>query len=144
MVIHKGFAHSRLITTQEDRRCHLVSPPFPPAFFISQQLCFTLSLVILFGPRFFHSFTKLTYITMISHSFAYTAFASLAAAQTIQFDGRVPAGTKLTDFDSANDFFGSTNVLGEGLKFSDLLLLPNVDPSLLDVDNTVPIEVTIR
>lgn len=81
---------------------------------------------------------------MLSHSFAYTAFASLAAAQTIQFEGRVPAGTKLTDFDAANDFFGADNVLGEGLKFSDLLLLPDIDASLLDVDNTVPIEVTIR
>lgn len=68
---------------------------------------------------------------------------SLTAAQTIQFDGRVPSDTKLTDFDSANDLFGSDSVLGEGLKFSDLLLLPDIDPSLFD-DNTVPIEVTIR
>ncbi|KAJ4393523.1 hypothetical protein N0V93_002735 [Gnomoniopsis smithogilvyi] len=69
-------------------------------------------------------------------------FASLAATQTIQFDGRVPGNTKLTDFDSANDLFGSDSVLGEGLKFSDLLLLPDVAASLFD-DNTVPIEVTI-
>lgn len=69
--------------------------------------------------------------------------SSLAAAQTIQFDGRVPENTELTEFDSANDLFGSDSVLGEGLKFSDLLLLPGVDPSLFD-DNTVPIEVTIR
>lgn len=69
--------------------------------------------------------------------------ASLAATQTIVFDGRVPKDTKLTDFDSTNDLFGSDSVLGEGLKFSDLLLLPDVGPSLFD-DDTVPIEVTIR
>lgn len=82
---------------------------------------------------------------MSPQSLAYVAaLASLATAQTIQFDGRVPADTELADFDAANDLFGNENVLGEGLKFSDLLLLPNVDPSLFDVDNTVPLEVTIR
>lgn len=82
---------------------------------------------------------------MFSHSFALVPLylASLAATQTIQFDGRVPEGTKLTEFDSTNDLFGSTSVLGADLKFSDLLLLPNVAPSLFD-DNTVPIEVTIK
>lgn len=82
---------------------------------------------------------------MFSHLFVLVPLylASLAATQTIQFDGRVPKNTKLTEFDSTNDLFGSTSVLGAGLKFSDLLLLPNVAPSLFD-DNTVPIEVTIK
>lgn len=75
--------------------------------------------------------------------FASLYLASLAATQTIQFDGRVPENTELTEFDSANDLFGSDSVLGAGLKFSDLLLLPDIDPSLFD-DNTVPIEVTIK
>lgn len=81
---------------------------------------------------------------MIARTLTSVAFASLAAAQQIQFEGRVPANTKLTDFDSTNDLFGADNVLGEGLKFSDLLLLPDIEPSLLDVNNTVPLEVTIR
>ncbi|CAN8098175.1 unnamed protein product [Discula destructiva] len=80
---------------------------------------------------------------MLLQSFACAAFASLAASQIIQFEGRVPAGTQLTDFDSPNALFGSQFVLGAGLKFSDLLLLPAVGPSLLDVASTVPIEVTI-
>lgn len=72
-------------------------------------------------------------------------FAALAAAQVIQFDGRVPAGTPLTAFDADNGLFNPSNVFGAGLKPSQLLLLPVIAPSLFDIaTNTVPLEVTIR
>lgn len=70
-------------------------------------------------------------------------FLSLAAAQTIVFDGRVPEGTDLSVFDDTNDFFGADSVFGQNLSFSKVLQFPDVDPSLLD-DGTVPLEVTIR
>lgn len=71
--------------------------------------------------------------------------ATLAAAQIIQFDGRVPAGTPLTAFDADNGLFSPSNVFGKGLKPSELLLLPVISPSLFDIaSGTVPLEVTIR
>lgn len=75
--------------------------------------------------------------------FAFFSLLSLAASQTIQFDGRVPAGTALTAFDADNDLFQSGNVFGQNLSFSKLLQLPDVAGSLFD-QGTVPIEVTIR
>lgn len=79
----------------------------------------------------------LTQTTLVS-------LASLAASQSaIQFDGRVPAGTQLSAFDSDNGLFNPSNVFGKNLTFSQLLQLPDVAPSLFDV-GTVPLEVTIR
>lgn len=80
----------------------------------------------------------LTQATLVS-------LASLAASQSaaIQFDGRVPAGTQLSAFDSDNGLFNPSNVFGKNLTFSKLLQLPDVAPSLFDV-GTVPLEVTIR
>ena len=42
--------------------------------------------------------------------------APLACAQTcvLQFDGRISADFALADFDSANDFFDSASVFGQG------------------------------
>ncbi|KAK4458389.1 hypothetical protein QBC42DRAFT_290603 [Cladorrhinum samala] len=71
--------------------------------------------------------------------------ATTASAQScaLQFDGRVPANLGLAGFDAANQVFSNANVLGAGLKFSQLLQLPQaVGGSLFDVD-TVPVEVTI-
>ncbi|KAJ4418005.1 hypothetical protein N0V82_005857 [Gnomoniopsis sp. IMI 355080] len=82
---------------------------------------------------------------MAPHSltnYLYLSLTSLVAAQTIQFDGRVPAGTELTAFDAANGLFNPANVFGANLSFSKLLQLPSVSPSLFDV-GTVPVEVTI-
>ncbi|KAK1758980.1 hypothetical protein QBC47DRAFT_436390 [Echria macrotheca] len=72
------------------------------------------------------------------------ALSSLAAAQKckLQFDGRVPSNSALTGFDAANQLFSSANVLGAGLKFSQLLKLPAITGSLFDT-NTIPVEVTI-
>lgn len=82
---------------------------------------------------------------MFSHSLIFTALASLAAAQKIVFDGRIPAATKLTDFDAKNKFFGESNVIGKGLKFSEALLLPKTGASIFDTKGgTVPLEVTIK
>lgn len=79
----------------------------------------------------------LTQTTLVS-------LASLAASQSaIQFDGRVPAGTQLSAFDSENGLFNPDNVFGKNLTFSQLLQLPDVAPSLFDV-GTVPLEVTVR
>lgn len=85
---------------------------------------------------------------MFSHSLltqtTLVSLASLAASQSaIQFDGRVPAGTQLSAFDSDNGLFNPSNVFGKNLTFSKLLQLPDVAPSLFDV-GTVPLEVTIR
>lgn len=78
----------------------------------------------------------LTQTTLVS-------LASLAASQSaIQFDGRVPAGTQLSAFDSENGLFNPDNVFGKNLTFSQLLQLPDVAPSLFDV-GTVPLEVTV-
>ncbi|KAL1835245.1 hypothetical protein VTK73DRAFT_5934 [Phialemonium thermophilum] len=64
------------------------------------------------------------------------AVASLALAQkcALQFDGRVPGALGVASFDSANDLFSSSNVLGQGLQFSQLLQLPAVAPSLVGAE----------
>lgn len=83
---------------------------------------------------------------MAPHSlsnYLFLSLTSLVAAQTIQFDGRVPAGTKVADFDSNNNLFNPDNVFGANLSFSKLLQLPSVTPSLFDV-GTIPVEVTLR
>lgn len=81
--------------------------------------------------------------SQLTWSVSTLSFLSLAASQTIQFDGRIPVGTQLADFDATNTFFGNKNVFGQNLTFSKLLQLPNVQPSLFD-SNSVPVEVTIR
>lgn len=81
---------------------------------------------------------------MFSQSLATVAFASLVVAQTVTFEGRIPKDFKLTDFDKSNKFFGADNVLGAGLKFSDVLLFPEVAPSIFDVAGTKPFELTLR
>lgn len=76
-------------------------------------------------------------------SLSFLSILSLAASQTIQFDGRIPAGTQLSAFDSDNAFFQSGNVFGQNTSFSKLLKLPDIQGSIFD-QGTVPIEVTIR
>ncbi|KAH8912966.1 hypothetical protein BR93DRAFT_942705 [Coniochaeta sp. PMI_546] len=61
---------------------------------------------------------------------------------TLQFDGRIPGTFTAASFDAANAFFSQSNVFGQGLKFSQLIQLPSVTPSLFDTA-TVPVEVTI-
>lgn len=68
---------------------------------------------------------------------------SLAAAQKISFDGRLPANTALTSLDTNNKFFQAKNVVGQNVTFSKAIQLPNVQPSIFD-SNTVPLEVTIK
>ncbi|KAG8161074.1 hypothetical protein KVR01_009338 [Diaporthe batatas] len=80
---------------------------------------------------------------LLTHTSLFS-LASLAASQSaIQFDGRVPAGTQLSAFDSDNGLFNPGNVFGKNVTFSKLLQLPDVAPSLFDV-GTVPLEVTIN
>ncbi|KAH8882963.1 hypothetical protein GQ53DRAFT_798555 [Thozetella sp. PMI_491] len=74
------------------------------------------------------------------------SLACLAAAQTckIQFDGRVPANFGAASFAANNKFFDSSNVLGTGLSFADVIELPAIGGSLFDAAGaTVPLEVTI-
>ena len=81
--------------------------------------------------------------TFISLSLA--AFA-LAADITcpIVLDGRVPAGTTLQSFDLPNPIFNNQFVLGAGLNFSDVLILPPVPASRFDCPGRIPLEVTIN
>ncbi|KHJ32949.1 hypothetical protein EV44_g0305 [Erysiphe necator] len=60
----------------------------------------------------------------------------------VQFDARVPAGSKPGSFDAKTSVFRTDAVIGEGLKFSDVLTLPPVVPSIFDV-KTIPVEVSI-
>ncbi|KAI6358755.1 hypothetical protein MCOR25_007262 [Pyricularia grisea] len=66
----------------------------------------------------------------------------------LQFDGRIPENFELTGFDSSNNLFSSSNVLGKGLKFSELLQFPangNQTKTLFDTaGKTKPLEVTIN
>ncbi|TLS26262.1 hypothetical protein PpBr36_04099 [Pyricularia pennisetigena] len=64
----------------------------------------------------------------------------------LQFDGRVPANFKPENFDSVNNIFDPKNVLGKGLKFSDLIELPALQQqSIFDVGGkTQALEVTIN
>lgn len=79
----------------------------------------------------------------LASALSFLSTLSLAASQNIQFDGRVPAGTQLSAFDSDNALFQSGNVFGQNLSFSKLLQLPSIQGSIFDQD-TVPVEVTIR
>lgn len=63
-------------------------------------------------------------------------FASLVtsvSAQScrFQFDGRVPPSFGVAGFDTPNNFFSETNVLGAGLSFSQLIQLPAISASLV-------------
>ncbi|KAI1000341.1 hypothetical protein K3495_g7856 [Podosphaera aphanis] len=60
----------------------------------------------------------------------------------LQFDARVPANARVADFDVKTSLFSTDNVIGEGLKFSQVIQLPTVQPALFDVKNTA-FEVTI-
>ncbi|TQN66910.1 hypothetical protein CSHISOI_08522 [Colletotrichum shisoi] len=61
---------------------------------------------------------------------------------TLQFDGRIPKAFTAADFDGKTSPFNTANVLGKGLKFSDLIKLPG-GQSLFDANSTQPFEVTI-
>lgn len=47
-----------------------------------------------------------------------SAPAVLAQACTLQFDGRIPAGFAVADFDAGNDIFDPANVVGQGRPLS--------------------------
>ena len=80
----------------------------------------------------------------------YAAVAIAAPCETstarcpIVFDGRIPINTELTAFDEDNDFFDSQNVLGVGLKFSELLGFPEINGSRFDGEEFKPLEVSIN
>jgi len=67
--------------------------------------------------------------------------AVIAQLCTLQFDGRIPLDFAVDDFDAANDFFASDNVLGQGLAFSGLVQLPG-GASLFDAASA-PLTITI-
>lgn len=81
--------------------------------------------------------------TLFARSSLLLSILSLAAAQKISFDGRLPSGTSLTSLDSNNQFFQTKNVVGQNLTLSKVVQLPNIQPSIFD-SNTVPLEVTIK
>lgn len=62
----------------------------------------------------------------------------------VVLDGRVPAGTPLTFFDTSNTLFNPDFVKGNNLKWSQILQLPNVTASRFDAaGGNIPVEVTI-
>ncbi|KAL0933967.1 uncharacterized protein CTRU02_210766 [Colletotrichum truncatum] len=62
----------------------------------------------------------------------------------LQFDGRIPKAFTAADFDGKSSPFNTANVFGKGLKFSELIQLPEGLSSLFDVNATKPLEVTIN
>ncbi|KAF9873371.1 hypothetical protein CkaCkLH20_09184 [Colletotrichum karsti] len=62
---------------------------------------------------------------------------------TLQFDGRIPKAFTAADFDGKTSPFNTANVFGKGLKFSEIIQLPDAT-SLFDVNATKPFEVTIN
>ncbi|KAK0620718.1 hypothetical protein B0T14DRAFT_457865 [Immersiella caudata] len=73
-------------------------------------------------------------------------FAALVAGQVcdLQFDARVPDDLGVAGLDGVNDVFSNAFVIGEGLQFSQVVQLPNVDQALFDVEATIAVEVTIN
>ncbi|KAK7926815.1 hypothetical protein PG985_003813 [Apiospora marii] len=83
--------------------------------------------------------------TQTSFLVALASLASLGASQKckLQFDGRVPTGFAAAMFDADNGIFNPSNVVGKGLKLSDVIKTPAVNGSLFDT-KTKPVEVTIN
>ncbi|KAK8128741.1 hypothetical protein PG984_009849 [Apiospora sp. TS-2023a] len=83
--------------------------------------------------------------TQSSFLVALASLASLGASQKckLQFDGRVPTGFAAAKFDADNGIFNPSNVVGKGLKLSEVIKMPAVNGSLFDT-KTKPIEVTIN
>lgn len=50
---------------------------------------------------------------------------------TLQFDGRIPKAFTAADFDGKTSPFNTANVFGKGLKFSELIQLPQGASSLV-------------
>ncbi|KAK8042934.1 hypothetical protein PG994_013417 [Apiospora phragmitis] len=76
---------------------------------------------------------------------ALASLASLGASQKckLQFDGRVPTGFAAAEFDADNGIFNPSNVVGKGLKLSEVIKMGVVNGSLFDT-KTQPVEVTIN
>jgi hypothetical protein len=49
----------------------------------------------------------------------------------VQFDGRLPAGSTPAAFDKADGIYDPDYVKGKGLKWSDIIKIPRVPPSLV-------------
>ncbi|KAK7957998.1 hypothetical protein PG988_012846 [Apiospora saccharicola] len=83
--------------------------------------------------------------TQSSFLVALASLASLGASQKckLQFDGRVPTGFAAAKFDADNGIFNPSNVVGKGLKLSEVIKMPAVNGSLFDT-KTKPVEVTIN
>ncbi|SZF01026.1 unnamed protein product [Blumeria hordei] len=79
-------------------------------------------------------------------AFYLTGFMLITAAFSqqcrLQFDARVPQGTSVGNFDVKTSLFRTTDVIGKGLKFSEVIQLPKSGASLFDEKST-PFEVTI-
>ncbi|KAK2741513.1 hypothetical protein FQN55_008265 [Onygenales sp. PD_40] len=74
------------------------------------------------------------------------AAASLAAAQTcpLQFEGRIPADATPESFDASTSLFNTDYNKGADLKWSDIIVFPETEPSLFDqATGTLPFEITI-
>lgn len=62
----------------------------------------------------------------------------------IVLDGRVASSLKPADFDSyATSPFNPEYIIGEGLKFSEILKFPTTDNARFDTDDHMAVEVTI-
>ncbi|TQS35506.1 hypothetical protein Golomagni_04072 [Golovinomyces magnicellulatus] len=69
--------------------------------------------------------------------FGFFLLAALAFTSTVfsqkcrlQFDARVAKDSRPGDFDVKTSIFETDEVIGEGLKFSDVLRIPDVAPSI--------------
>lgn len=70
---------------------------------------------------------------------ALASLATLGASQKckVQFDGRVPKNFSAAKFDTANGIFNPSNVMGKGLKFSEILKTPAVKGSLVSRPHSI-------
>ncbi|PGH06805.1 hypothetical protein AJ79_06447 [Helicocarpus griseus UAMH5409] len=78
-------------------------------------------------------------------SLSLLAAVSIAAAQTcpLQFEGRIPADATPEFFDESTSLFNTEYNLGADLKWSQVIVFPEVEPSLFDTE-TRPFEITIN
>jgi hypothetical protein len=81
---------------------------------------------------------------LLSAFLAVSTVSAINPTCSVVLDGRIPSTATLATFDTPASPFGTDNVKGEKLKFSELLKLPKVPASRFDLPNGQPVEVTIN
>lgn len=84
-----------------------------------------------------------TYPTVSANTNVSSA-ASGAVSCPVVLDGRIPASSALTDFDTDNGIFNPDYVKGNNLSWSDILLFPEVANSRFDNSSYKSLEVAIN